>query len=70
MRTPETPSPDQLDFVQEAESLVLANYESDQDIARVPDLSLQNLNLSADGDPVVSSVPTRRARNGKSRSNR
>ena len=42
---------DQLDFVQLAESLVLANYESDQDIAGVPDLSLQNLNLSADGEP-------------------
>ena len=42
---------DQLDFLQQADSLVLANYESDQNIADVPDLGLQNLNLSADGKP-------------------
>ena len=41
----------QLDFLQDADSLVLANYESDQDIADIPHLSVQNLNLSADGEP-------------------
>ena len=31
---------DQFDFPQQTDSLVLANYESDQDIAGIPNLSL------------------------------
>ncbi len=47
-----------LDLLQQTNPLVVANYESDQDVAGVPDFSLQYLDLGADGPPSFSSDET------------